>query len=89
MLESDILQIGTEALLVAIKLGAPILLVGLALGLVVGLLQAVTQVQEITLTFVPKFIGVVVVFAVAGNWMLAEIVAFTTSLFDRIPALLG
>jgi flagellar biosynthetic protein FliQ len=88
MTDTSVIQIGMDALWLAIKLGAPILGVGLAIGLAVGLLQAVTQVQEVTLTFVPKFIGVVVVFAVTGNWMLAEIVTFTQALFARVPSLL-
>jgi flagellar biosynthetic protein FliQ len=88
MTDTSVMQIGMDALWLAVKLGAPILGVGLAIGLVVGLLQAVTQVQEVTLTFVPKFIGVVVVFAVTGNWMLAEIVTFTQALFARVPSLL-
>lgn len=89
MTDAVVMEIGMQALWLSIKLGAPILLVGLAIGLIVGLLQAVTQVQEVTLTFVPKFIGAVVVFAISGNWMLQEIVTFTRSLFDRIPQLLG
>jgi flagellar biosynthetic protein FliQ len=89
MTDAAVLEIGMQSLWLAVKIGAPVLLVALAIGLFVGLLQAVTQVQEVTLTFVPKFIGAAVVFAVAGNWMLQEIVTFTRSLFDRIPSLLG
>ncbi|WP_370327652.1 flagellar biosynthesis protein FliQ [Euzebya sp.] len=89
MSDTQVMEIGVQALWLAVKLGAPVLIVALAIGLIVGLLQAVTQVQEVTLTFVPKFIGVVVVFVVAGNWMLSEIVSFTRALFDMVPALLG
>jgi flagellar biosynthesis protein FliQ len=89
MTDASVIQIGMDALWLAVKLGAPVLLVGLVVGVGIGLLQAVTQVQEVTMTFVPKFIATVVVFAVAGNWMLAEFVAFTRSLFDRIPQLLS
>ena len=89
MTDTSVMQIGMDALWLAVKLAGPILSVGLVIGLAVGLMQAVTQVQEVTLTFVPKFIGAIVVFAVAGNWMLQEIVTFTRSLFDRIPQLLG
>lgn len=89
MSEAAVMEIGMQALWLSVKIGAPVLLVALAVGLFIGLLQAVTQVQEITLTFVPKFIGAVVVFAVAGNWMLQEIVTFTRMLFERIPSLLG
>jgi flagellar biosynthetic protein FliQ len=74
--------------LVAAKISAPILLVTLALGLGVSLVQSVTQVQEHTLTFVPKLAGVALVILVAGNWMLAELMGFTTHLFDLIPDLI-
>ncbi len=89
MSDTQVMEIGVQALWLAVKLGAPVLIVALAIGLIVGLLQAVTQVQEVPLTFVPKFIGIVVVFVVAGNWMLSEIVSFTRALFDMVPALLG
>ena len=89
MTDAVVIEIGMQALWLSVKIGAPILLVALAIGLFVGLLQAVTQVQEVTLTFVPKFVGIVIVFAVSGNWMLAEIVAFTQTLFGRVPALLA
>ena len=89
MTDAAVMEIGMQALWLSVKIGAPILLVGLTVGLFIGLLQAVTQVQEVTLTFVPKFIGTVIVFAVAGNWMLQEIVTFTRSLFDSIPSLLS
>lgn len=89
MTDTSVMQIGMDALWLAVKLAGPILSVALTIGLGVGLMQAVTQVQEVTLTFVPKFVGIVVVFAVSGNWMLAEIVAFTQTLFARVPALLA
>ncbi len=89
MTDAAVMEIGMQALWLSIKIGAPILLVGLSVGLFIGLIQAVTQVQEVTLTFVPKFIGTVIVFAVGGNWMLQEIVTFTRSLFASIPSLLS
>ncbi len=89
MSDAAVMEIGMQALWLSVKIGAPVLLVGLAVGLFVGLIQAVTQVQEVTLTFVPKFIGTVIVFAVAGNWMLQEIVSFTEGLFEMLPSLLS
>jgi flagellar biosynthesis protein FliQ len=89
MNDSMVLQIGVQAMIAAAKLGAPILLVSLAVGLVVSLLQSVTQVQEVTLTFVPKFVAVGLVILVAGSWMLTEIVAFTRSMFEMIPTLIS
>ncbi len=66
----------------------PILAVSLFFGLAVSVFQALTQVQEMTLTFVPKLIGVAVVLAVMGNWMLTSVVAYTHLCFERV-ALVG
>jgi flagellar biosynthetic protein FliQ len=74
---------------VAAKLGAPVLLTALLVGFVVSLFQSVTQIQEVTLSFVPKAIAVGVALLVSGNWMLHEMVSFTTSLFGQIPDLIG
>jgi flagellar biosynthesis protein FliQ len=78
-----------QAMIIAAKLSAPMLLVALSIGFIVSLFQSVTQIQEPTLSFVPKAVGVAVVLVVAGSWMLAEMNEFTTGLFDRIPALLA
>jgi flagellar biosynthetic protein FliQ len=87
--DSAVIEIATQTLMVAAKISAPILIVTLALGLGVSLVQSVTQVQEHTLTFVPKLAGVALVIVIAGNWMLAELMGFTTMLFDRIPELIA
>ncbi len=71
------------------KIALPLLLVGLVLGLIVSVFQAVTQIQEQTLTFIPKIIGLAVVLVVAGPWMLGEIVGWTQELYGRIPELVG
>ena len=76
-------------MLVAIKLSAPILLTSLVIGFAVSLFQSMTQIQEFTLSFVPKLIGVGVALLVSGNWMLHTLITFTQDLFARIPALLG
>jgi flagellar biosynthetic protein FliQ len=86
--DTSVIEIATQTLLVAAKISAPILLVTLVLGLGVSLVQSVTQVQEHTLTFVPKLAGVALVILVSGNWMLAELMGFTTHLFDLIPDLI-
>ncbi|MDP9388764.1 MAG: flagellar biosynthetic protein FliQ [Actinomycetota bacterium] len=88
MNDTAVLQIALQAMLITAKLSAPILLVSLAIGVGVSLLQSVTQVQEVTLTFVPKLVGVGMVVLLAGNWMLHEMVAFTRSLFESLPGLL-
>jgi flagellar biosynthetic protein FliQ len=86
---SAVLDIGTQALLLAAKLAAPILITALVVGFAVSLLQSITQVQEVTLSFVPKAIAVAIALLVAGHWMISETLAFTTEMFGRIPDLLG
>jgi flagellar biosynthesis protein FliQ len=88
MTDSDVVHVGLQAMLISAKLAMPILLVSLAIGFGIGLIQAVTQVQEVTLSFVPKLIGVALVILVSGNWMLHEVVAFTRSLFALLPRFL-
>lgn len=89
MTDSSVIHIAVMAMIVAAKLAGPILLVSLAIGLSISLLQSVTQIQEITLTFVPKLVGVAIVLIVAGSWMLNTLVSFTNQLFRMIPSLIG
>ena len=88
MQDQTVIEIGLQALLLAAKLCAPILLTALAIGFAVSLFQSVTQIQEVTLSFVPKAVGVAVALLVCGNWMLHEVVSFTTELYQRIPSIL-
>ncbi len=88
MTDSDVVHLGLQAMILSAKLALPILLVSLGIGFAVSLVQAVTQVQEVTLSFVPKLIGVAVVILLGGNWMLHEAVAFTRDLFSLLPQLL-
>jgi len=85
---SEVLNIAVQALWVAAKLCAPILLTALIVGFAVSLLQSITQIQEATLAFVPKAVGVALALLLAGHWMITEIVTFTHELFDKIPLLL-
>lgn len=88
MIAADLTRLLTEALyLVLLVSGAP-LLVSLVVGLAVGLMQAMTQVQEQTLTFVPKLLAVGLVITTLGGWMGAEVVRFTSQLWTSIPALI-
>ena len=89
MSDADVMNLAAQALWTATKLAAPILLVSLAIGTLISLVQAVTQVQEMTLTFVPKLAGIAVVLVVGGSWMLSTLSDFTRQLFDSIPGLLG
>jgi flagellar biosynthetic protein FliQ len=86
--DHEVINIAVQSILLATKLAAPILIVALGIGLVIGLLQSATQIQEQTLTFVPKLAGIAIVILLAGHWMLGETVAFTHSLFNMIPQLL-
>ena len=88
MNEGSVIDIAVQSILLATKLAAPILIVALGIGLAIGLLQSATQIQEQTLTFVPKLAGIALVILIAGHWMLGETVAFTHSLFNMIPQLL-
>ncbi len=81
----DIAAVGLE---LAAKLAAPALLTALAVGFLISLLQSATQIQEITLSFVPKAIAVALALVLAGNWMISELVMTTQELFARIPQLL-
>jgi len=83
------LDLSAQALVIAAKLAAPILVTALVVGFAISLLQSITQVQEVTLSFVPKAIAVGIALLVAGNWMITEMVAFTNEMFARIPALLA
>ncbi len=86
---SAVLDIGLSAVMLAGKLAAPILVTALVVGFAVSLLQSITQVQEVTLSFVPKAVAVAIALVVSGHWMIAEAVAFTHEMFARIPTLLG
>jgi flagellar biosynthetic protein FliQ len=88
MTDGSVIDIAVQSILLATKLAAPILGVALAIGLLIGLLQSATQLQEQTLTFVPKLAGVSLVLIIAGHWMLAQWIGFTHNLFAMIPHLL-
>ncbi len=71
------------------KVAGPLLLVALVVGLVVSVFQAVTQIQEQSLTLIPKIAGIAVVVVLLGPWMLGQLVAYTTALYSSIPTLVG
>jgi flagellar biosynthetic protein FliQ len=89
MTDTDVVSLGLQAMIVSAKLCAPILLTALAIGFAISLFQSVTQIQEVTLSFVPKMLGVGVAILVSGNWMLGTMVTFTEQLFAQLPQLLG
>lgn len=89
MTDSTILDIAMQTMIVTMKLSAPILVTALVIGFAISLFQAMTQIQEFTLAFVPKVVGIGVALIVSGNWMLHTLIDFTVDLFERIPTLLS
>ncbi len=77
--------IGKDAIEVALMISVPILLCGMLVGLIVSIFQAVTQIQEMTLTFVPKIIAVFVALLIFSSWMLDKMVTFTTRILTNLP----
>ena len=84
-----VLTFAQEALLLLLTISRPVLWTVMVVGLVVSIFQAVTQINESTLSFVPKMVAAVVVFAVAGPWMISTIVDFIRRTFENIPTALG
>ena len=84
-----VLDVGQEALWVTALLAAPLLISALVIGLLVGMVQAATQIQEMTLTFIPKLAVLGLALVVAGSWMLGLISDFAINLIERIPELIG
>ena len=85
MSQGEATHLAVQAILLALKLSAPFLIAGLVVGVLVSAFQAATQIQEPTLTFIPKLVAMLVVLVVAGPWMLGEIVAYAHTLFASIP----
>jgi flagellar biosynthesis protein FliQ len=84
-----IVDLARNAILLALLVAGPMLIVALLIGLTVSVLQAVTQIQEQTLAFVPKLVGVSVVFLLALPWLLQLLVKYTTELFRSLPSLIS
>ncbi|OOG26199.1 flagellar biosynthetic protein FliQ [Thioalkalivibrio denitrificans] len=89
MTPETVMEVARQALLVIIMLSAPVLLTALAIGLAIGMIQAATQIQEMTLSFIPKLLGMFVALLIAGSWMLDLVVNFTLRLYENVPALIG
>ena len=87
--DTTVIEIALRMMTVTAKVAAPILITSLAIGLAISLFQSVTQIQEVTLTFVPKLAGVALVILVSGHWMLGQLIGFTHELFDLIPRLVS
>jgi flagellar biosynthetic protein FliQ len=88
MSPETIMAIGQRALEIMLLLSLPLLLVALVVGLLVGIFQAATQINEMTLSFIPKLLGMTAALALAGPWMLKILVSYTRELFESIPSLI-
>ena len=89
MTPDTIMTIGQRALEMTVMLAAPLLLVALLVGLLVGIFQAATQIHEMTLSFIPKLIGMAAAMLIAGPWMLKQLVSYTRALIESIPSLIS
>ena len=87
MTPEQVMSIGTQALQVMLLLAAPMLLVALAVGLLIGVFQAATQINEMTLSFIPKLLAIAATMVIAGPWMLKLIVGYSRGLIESIPGL--
>lgn len=89
MNEEMVLTLGQRMLEVVVMLSAPLLIPALIVGLMIGMFQAATQINEMTLSFIPKLAVVAIVLMIAGSWMLTILISFATELFQNIPNMIG
>jgi flagellar biosynthetic protein FliQ len=89
MTPESVMSIGSQAIHVSLLLGAPLLLVALVVGLVISIFQAATQINEATLSFIPKLLAVFAVLVIAGPWMLGQMLDYMRTLFSSIPQLVA
>ncbi|RPH21560.1 flagellar biosynthetic protein FliQ [Buttiauxella warmboldiae] len=89
MTPESVMMMGTEAMKVALALSAPLLMVALVTGLIISMLQAATQINEMTLSFIPKILAVFVTIIVAGPWMLNLLLDYMRTLLTNIPMNIG
>ncbi len=89
MTPETVMTVGRQALEVTVILAAPLLLSSLIIGLIISLFQAATQINETTLSFVPKLLVLVAVMLIAGPWMITQLTDYTRRLYESIPGLIG
>lgn len=89
MNQDTVVNLASQAMSVSLKVAGPLLLTALVVGLVVSIFQAVTQIQEQSLSLIPKIIAVAGVMIVLGPWMLGQLVSYTAALFTSIPSMVG
>lgn len=89
MTPESVMAMGRHAIEITLMVSAPLLLAALAIGLVVSIFQAATQINEMTLSFIPKLIGIFLVLVLAGPWMLSIMLDYMRQVFTGIPGLAG
>lgn len=89
MNQDTVVSLATQAMMLSLKIAGPMLLLGLIIGLLVSIFQAVTSIQEQSLSFIPKIVGVAVLIVVLGPWMLDQLVGYAQNLYMSIPSLIG
>jgi flagellar biosynthesis protein FliQ len=89
MTPETVVTVGRHALEMTLLLAAPLLLTALAVGLIVGIFQAATQINEMTLSFIPKLLAMAAMLALTGPWMLRTLVEYTRGLIESIPGMIG
>ncbi len=89
MNQDTVVSLASQAMSLGLKVAGPMLLAALVVGLVVSIFQAVTQIQEQSLSLIPKIIGVAGVIIVLGPWMLGQLVSYTSALYTAIPSMVG
>jgi flagellar biosynthetic protein FliQ len=89
MNQDTVVSLATQAMTLAFEVAGPVLLVGLVIGLAVSLFQAVTQIQEQSLSFIPKIIGLAMVIVILGPWMMDKLINYAVNLYMSIPSLVG
>jgi flagellar biosynthesis protein FliQ len=89
MNQDTVVSLATQAMTLALEVAGPILLCGLIVGLAVSLFQAVTQIQEQSLSYIPKIVALAALIVILGPWMLGQLVTYATNLYTSIPQLIG
>jgi flagellar biosynthesis protein FliQ len=89
MNQDTVINLATQGMTLALKVAGPLLLAGLVIGLLVSIFQSVTQIQEQSLTFIPKIIGVAAIMVLLGPWMLGQLISYAQTLYLSIPQMVG
>jgi len=89
MNQDTVVNLASQAMTLALKVGAPLLIAALLVGVIVSVFQAVTQIQEQSLSLIPKIVAVAVVLVLLGPWMLGQLVSYTAALYTAIPTMVG